>query len=232
MVNLTRVAGQNTVREHATNLINDLTALRRDVVGRPIIFVAHSLGGLVCQDALLACNNPNDDAQSDILLSTCGIAFLGTPHAGSGLKTFATAVANIVSLVKKPNKKLLQVLGRNSEILANIENGFSTMVKRRLGDRQGSLKPIALHAFIEELPVDFLGCVCLYWAQHQRYANIYQRVVEPDSAKIRGYNFDTIHANHMEMTKFHTASDPGYTKVLNRLKSWIDVDGTVLLNQL
>ncbi|KFY69520.1 hypothetical protein V496_00173 [Pseudogymnoascus sp. VKM F-4515 (FW-2607)] len=208
VVNLTRVAGQNTVREHSTNLINDLAALRRDAAGRPIIFVAHSLGGLVCQDALLVCNNPNEEAQSDILSSTCGIAFLGTPHAGSDLETFATAVANIVSLVKTPNKKLLKVLGRNSEVLANIENGFLTMVQRRLGDRQSSLKPIALHAFVEEMPVDFLG----------------RRVVEPESAKIRGYNFDTIHANHMEMTKFRTAADAGYLKVLNRLKSWIDDD--------
>jgi hypothetical protein len=60
---------------------------------------------------------------------------------------------------------------------------------------------------------------------------MYQRVVEPESARILGYNFDTIHANHMEMTKFHTAADPGYRKILNRLKSWTDDDGTVLLNQ-
>lgn len=153
------MAGQNTVREHARNLVNDLTALRRDAVGRPIIFVAHSLGGLVCQDALLICINPSEEAQSDILSSTCGIAFLGTPHAGSDLEKFATAVANVASLVKKPNKKLLQVLRSNSEILANIKNDFLTMVRMR--DRLGSLKPIELHAFVEELPVDVIGRVSL-----------------------------------------------------------------------
>lgn len=160
MVNLTRVAGQNTVRDHATNLINDLTALRRNAIGRPLIFVAHSLGGLVCQDALVVCNNPAEEAQRDILSSTCGIAFLGTPHAGSDLEKFGTAVANIVRLsLKKPNKNLLSVLNRNSEVLANITNGFFTMVARRLRDRQGCIKPIELHAFIEEQPVDFLGRV-------------------------------------------------------------------------
>lgn len=44
-------AGQNTVREHATNLVTDL-ALKRYKTGtldRPIIFVAYSLGGLVCE---------------------------------------------------------------------------------------------------------------------------------------------------------------------------------------
>lgn len=47
VLHLTRVAGQNTIREHAKTLINDLSALRTDTVGRPIIFVVHSLGGLV-----------------------------------------------------------------------------------------------------------------------------------------------------------------------------------------
>lgn len=140
-------------------LLNDLGALRTNTVGRPIIFVVHSLGGIVIQDALLVCNNPNDQAQSDILLSTRGIAFLGTPHAGADLERFATAVARIVSTVKKPNKKLLQVLNRNSEVLANITGGFHTMVLRRLRDSQSGVKPIELHAFIEEKPVKILEVV-------------------------------------------------------------------------
>lgn len=142
MLHLTRVAGQNTIREHAKTLINDLSALRTDAVGRPIIFVVHSLGGLVIQEALQICTNPNDEAQTDLLSSTRGVAFFGTPHGGSDLEKFATAVINIVRIAKKPNKKLLGVLRRNSEILANIKDGFLTMVLRRLQDRQSSLRPI------------------------------------------------------------------------------------------
>jgi len=164
VVHLTRPAGQNTVREHAQNLVNDLASLRRDsrIVNRPIIFVAHSLGGLVCQDALLLCNNPSEDAQRGILQSTRAIAFLGTPHAGADLAKFAAAVANIVacSMVKRPNRKLLGALKRNSEILTHIKQDFHTMLQRRLKDPSG-LHPIDLHAFVEEVPVAFLGCVRL-----------------------------------------------------------------------
>ncbi|KAM0458661.1 hypothetical protein ACHAPV_006053 [Trichoderma viride] len=156
VLHLTRVAGQNTIREHAKTLINDLSALRTDAVGRPIIFVVHSLGGLVIQEALQICTNPNDEGQGDLLSSTRGVAFFGTPHAGADLEKFATAVMNIVSIAKRPNKKLLGVLRRNSEILANIKDGFLTMIVRRLQDRKSSLRPIELHAFIEEQPVDFL----------------------------------------------------------------------------
>ncbi|KAL6797302.1 hypothetical protein GGI42DRAFT_91544 [Trichoderma sp. SZMC 28013] len=74
--------------------------------------------------------------------------------------------------------------------------------------RQSSPEPIELHAFIEELPVDFLK----------------RRVVEPDSAKIPGYDWETIPANHLNMTKFRTASDVGYKRVLNILTHWIGDD--------
>jgi pimeloyl-ACP methyl ester carboxylesterase len=78
-------AGQNTVREHAQNLVNDLCGLRArtKTSKQPVLFVAHSLGGLVCQDALLLCVNPNDEAQGTLLDSTRGVAFMGTPNAGS-----------------------------------------------------------------------------------------------------------------------------------------------------
>lgn len=136
VVHWARPAGQNTVREHARNLINDFTIVRRktDSIGRPIIFVAHSLGGLVCQDALLVCMNPSEEYQRDILSSTRGVAFLGTPHAGSDFQKFASAVADIISLcqVKEPNKNILKVLNSHSEVLANVKDGFLTMVRTRM----------------------------------------------------------------------------------------------------
>ena len=51
VVHFIKQAGQNTVHEHARNLAGDLTDLRHrtDSFQRPLIFVAHSLGGLVCQ---------------------------------------------------------------------------------------------------------------------------------------------------------------------------------------
>ena len=51
VVHFIKPAGQNTVREHARNLDSDLTDLRRQTssLQRPLIFVAHSLGGLVCE---------------------------------------------------------------------------------------------------------------------------------------------------------------------------------------
>lgn len=59
------VAGSNRLIDHATNLLHDLTTERSsssNASSRPLIFVAHSLGGLVCKKAvLISRNNPEAD---------------------------------------------------------------------------------------------------------------------------------------------------------------------------
>ena len=160
VVHWTKVAGQNTTREHALNLVNDLCNYRTRTKSnrRPIVFVVHSLGGLVIQDALLLCANPSDEAQAAILNWTRGICFLGTPNAGSDFAKFANAVANVISLsfMKSPNAHLLEILESRSQILADIKNGFLTMVRRRVEE---GFQAIRLHAFVEELPVTATGHV-------------------------------------------------------------------------
>lgn len=148
------------MREHAQNLVNDLCDFRSRTrtLSLPILFVAHNLGGLVCQDALLLCINPSDDTHSTLLDSTRGIAFLGTPNSGSGFAKYAPGIANIISLsfVKAPNIQLLEVLKGRSQVLANIKLGFHTLIQRRL---KSGCPEIKIHAFVEEYPVTATGHV-------------------------------------------------------------------------
>lgn len=56
---------------------------------KPLVFIGHSLGGLIVKSALLkALQHKADEAIDEILTSTRGIAFFGTPHSGtlSGLQ--------------------------------------------------------------------------------------------------------------------------------------------------
>ncbi|KAM0795973.1 hypothetical protein BDR22DRAFT_812731, partial [Usnea florida] len=200
-------AGQNTVLEHATNLNGDLTDLRlqTDSLRRPLIFVAHSLGGLVCEQAIvLSCNT--FEAEHQLSHSLLGIIFLGTPHAGSDLSNFALALGDFIkfSAVKSPNTSNIDVLKKDSEVLAGIQKTFQTAIEKR-GRLEG--RRLEIHCCTEEKPVQILG----------------RRIVEPHSAAFPGYHTSsTIPADHMSMTKFQGSSQVGYQRLSDRLRRWVD----------
>jgi hypothetical protein len=54
---------------------------REQLGSRTIVFIAHSLGGLVCEEALILSDKRQE--LQNILTNTLGIIFMGTPH-GSG----------------------------------------------------------------------------------------------------------------------------------------------------
>lgn len=79
------VAGTNWLTDHGANLLTDLTTDRAlcNASTRPLIFIAHSLGGLVCKEAiLLSRHNPEAHLQG-IFVHVRGVIFMGTPHRGS-----------------------------------------------------------------------------------------------------------------------------------------------------
>ncbi len=50
---------------------------------RPIIFICHSLGGLLAKQILRAAYDSTDNKYKQIAEKTCGIVFIATPHSGS-----------------------------------------------------------------------------------------------------------------------------------------------------
>jgi hypothetical protein len=136
-----------------------------------------------------------------ILESTRGIAFFGTPHNGAGLARWAELVARYVGVVTQTNTELLEVLQRESEVLARIQNGFDGVARSRAAKGQ----PIEITCFYETLPLPGLGLI-----------------VPQHSAILLGFNASIgIHANHRDMTKFYNVEDPGFVAVYRELSRWI-----------
>ncbi|KAK2603805.1 hypothetical protein QQS21_004007 [Conoideocrella luteorostrata] len=75
---------RNIVYGRALDLAKVLVAHRqRDKTNcRPIIFIAHSLGGWIVKRALIISSEAADPQLKDIELSTSGVAFFGTPSPG------------------------------------------------------------------------------------------------------------------------------------------------------
>lgn len=150
-------ASSATLSDHAQQLVGSLVGEREltNTEDRNIIFVAHSLGGLLTKAAVFHSQNGYEDHLHQIERCTYGIIFLGTPHHGSDLAKWAKFGTDIAGLVRPANKGIVAVLKPGSEMLRQIENNFHIILRKR--KHEG--REIVLTSFWEELSVGSIGQV-------------------------------------------------------------------------
>jgi len=186
---------QGSLESDARSLCALLSAERSlpDSRDRPIIFVAHSLGGLVCAEAIiLGERNAIGDSVQTIAEHVNGIVFLGTPFAGSNLAKWGDLVRAIFSVVRKTDQTTLKTLKENSHDLKELGTTFPETVRKR----NTTAKKIQIVFFYETLPT---------------YGVI---VVEEKSASYPGIGETIpIRCNHLDICKFGSNNDDGYKVV-------------------
>jgi pimeloyl-ACP methyl ester carboxylesterase len=192
-------AGSNRLIDHATNLLHDLTRERAEWSSRPLIFVAHSLGGLVCKMAILRSRNNPEVHLRGIFESTKGIIFMGTPHKGAWMADWAKIPVHALGLVKSTNKSLLDILQSDNQLLESLQVEFSGMIRER--EKDG--KSIEVTCFFEELPFGNIG-----------------KVVSKESAIFDGRDPITVHASHSQMVRFASPEENGFKRLLGELVRW------------
>ena len=155
IVNFWNPASNSRLSNHAENMIGDLVRNRErtDTETRKILFVGHSLGGLVIKRALHYSRSAVESHLRQIEHCTAGIVFLGVPHYGAELASWADFGTRVVRLFKRVNEDILRVLQRGSEMLRTIHNDFHKIL--RLRKDEGS--EISITCFFEELPVTGVG---------------------------------------------------------------------------
>ena len=114
----------------------------------PIIFIAHSLGGLVVKQALVTAKN--NDAYSNVRNATYGLVFFAVPHQGGHGATLGAIAKNIVLSVNGDSRNdLVESLKENSLFQENQ----AMLFKHQLEDYQ-------VVSIIEDRPtklIKFLG---------------------------------------------------------------------------
>ena len=65
-------------------------------------------------------------------------------------------MSEFIGLLKQTNSSIVDVLKRDSEVLARIQDGFHTMIK---ANSTAETPPIEVTCFYEELPVLGIGLV-------------------------------------------------------------------------
>lgn len=133
-------ASNNFIHEHAQSLVATLTLYRKSegTFRNPIIWVVHSLGGILLKRALLYSNDvrvTNHEDYRSIFISTYAIIFLGTPHTGSSVAAWARMLqamsdAVIPKKLFETEPVLLKTLKRDNETLQNINNHFLDIYQR------------------------------------------------------------------------------------------------------
>ncbi|KAJ3531234.1 hypothetical protein NM208_g8967 [Fusarium decemcellulare] len=189
-----QASNQNSVSQHG----QDLAVKFERVIDNqdPVIFVAHSLGGIVVKEAIRV---------SKICCSrTKMIVFLGTPHRGSQLAEWGTIASRLANCaLQDTNRKIIDALEVNGEVLNMIHKGFVTAVHE---------SGVKIHSFQEGR--GFKGV-----------RGLHGKVVDDFSSKLdlppTIETVETIDANHSQMTKFADKNDAGYCDVSGVLKACI-----------
>ena len=188
-----------SILHHTETLLSDLVILRP--VGEaqiPLIFIAHSLGGIIVKDALIR-SKYDSTAFKLIQPATLGVIFLGTPHHGSEKAKLATTIAEISRICAPgdPNTQILRALELNSELLQRIATDFNHIL---------SSGQMHVHSFSEELKTNGM------------------MIVESDSAAIRHTREtrSTLHADHRTIARYSSREDPNFGRVAGVLQRWID----------
>lgn len=119
------------VRELALELLQSLHEKREDQSTVPLIFICHSLGGLVVKELLCIANQDHEGPYFPIAMRTENLIFFGTPHqADSGSSwddlLFDIALASTEGDPGKRRKVMASVIHTGSAVLKEVSERFYT----------------------------------------------------------------------------------------------------------
>lgn len=115
-----------------------LEALRLRGIGthKPVVFVAHSLGGIVVKQMLRISDDASRGGDTDqrfknLVRETRGVVFLATPHTGSGLGSYLENLAVALGITKFGRQSaLVQQLRKDAPELLDLNEWYRQNVRR------------------------------------------------------------------------------------------------------
>ncbi|KAK0716523.1 hypothetical protein B0T21DRAFT_454319 [Apiosordaria backusii] len=201
------------IRDLGKTLLSYLTLKRQDVEpSRPILFIAHCLGGIIVKQALHTAHYERD--YSRIAKETAGIFFFGTPHLSSSKDKWDHLVKAYSSLDKPSGwlrrSRLVKALQKDSDELVDLMNKFRHMMVK---DNRG---------------VDRSGKTSMRWT----IVNFYETVEYPGAKacivdmtaaqmNVPGEILKAVHRDHAGMCQFATEEDPAFQELCAEIKKLV-----------
>lgn len=136
----------------ASDLLANLEAERRSQPSLPIVFIAHSLGGIVVKETLRRSKGFENHHShlSQIYKSTAAIIFFGTPHGGADPRGLLGHITERVARAAgfTVNEQIVNTLLPSSERLKELRDEFGPMARQ---------KNWIIYTFQEQYGVQLLG---------------------------------------------------------------------------
>jgi hypothetical protein len=112
------------VPDIALTLVNHLRVLfDSSSAKRPLVFVAHSLGGIVLKEAMVCLSRSRQTRDIKLLENIWGAIFFGVPNHGM-------VIDHLIALASGwPNQYLIEDLKQGSGYLARLEDSFSSFTR-------------------------------------------------------------------------------------------------------
>jgi pimeloyl-ACP methyl ester carboxylesterase len=179
-------------------------------INRKLIFVCHSLGGLVVKQALVL--TPQSSAIKDIQDRTTGIVFLGTPHGGSHLGRRLAWIAFITG----SSKDLASILSIDSKPLNKLSDDFKQYYERRLAGANGTgPHPLKIRCFAEmhRTSVAHTPISSMVVPLKSAMTNLEGEVVTP------------VEKDHHTICRFESSADPVFVMIWRQLSDWMAQPG-------
>ena len=157
----------------------------------PIIFVAHSMGGLVVKKALIL--GQYDQHYKSTVQATRAVLFLSTPHRGTNLALLLNRIL-MVSIFGHSAKQYISELENNSPALQDINEQFRSFAPR-----------LTIFSFFETFETS-VGPTKMMVLQKESSILGY-----PDEISM------PLNADHHDVCKYKSRQDPSYLSVRNAL---------------
>ncbi|KAG8846889.1 hypothetical protein FRB91_000370 [Serendipita sp. 411] len=209
----------HTIFRHAEAFFERLSQRRHMHPRRPIIFIAHSLGGIILKKALGLGHRDSfktDRGFRDISTSTLAVLFFGTPNSGANGVQLAEWMGRLLSVYMYTDNQILSELDRDSPELEEIQRYY-----------QSAGEQLSTIFFYEEYETPILG------GRTKLIVPRHLAVIQGDDrARVA-----SLHADHCKIVKYRRTNEENYRKVVDYLlelagkakvtvdENWIREDG-------
>lgn len=208
-------AKQQTLYNVATLLLDSLVEKRQDSAEstRPLVFLAHSMGGLVVAKALtLAAAQPEKVEYMRIFECFAGAIFFGTPFRGSSAQARAMLLATFLEKVGRPiPTQMLQLLDPGRDSLDELRRDFASLVFREPRSDIVCIYEQAKTNYLEEKVSAWVPKG--YFKMGPTEIVVTEASATLDGAVVRGFD-----CNHRQLNRFDSAKDGRYEVTRHHLK--------------